>query len=73
VCRTLMEYSQKMEAHQTWRAVLRDLHGIPISLLGLTPLFEGLAERFTAAARVLEPYANRSIKFEHGFTVHPAS
>lgn len=72
-CRAIMQYSQEMEKHPEWRIILRDLHGVPVGLLGLTELFNGLAEHLTKAANSLEVFANHRITFQHGFTVRSSA
>jgi hypothetical protein len=64
-----MEYSQEMEKFPSWRQALHELHGIPAQVLGLTPLFEGLAEKLTTAAQHVDSFGDYKITFTHGFTV----
>lgn len=65
----MMEYSQEMEKFPVWRGYLRDLSGIPVQALGLSAIFAGLASALTQAARIVQPFANHTIHFQHGFMV----
>lgn len=67
----LMRYSQEMEKHEIWRGFLRNLHGVPLDVLGFRPFFEALAHHMTKAACLVQLYSKPTIKYDHSFTVRP--
>lgn len=70
-CSAFIEYSKSLEGHVEWCEHLQDLHGVPLHVFGMDPLFHELAVRLTMAASIAQVYSNFTISYKYGFTVRP--